>query len=260
MTLAGVRVLVTRAGRQAGEFSDLLREQGATVVEIPVIGIQPVIEGAKLRAAIERLPETRLVLFTSANAVRIFLDILEASHNDLKLGPGLCAIGAETARTLQERGLQPDVVAGEYTAEGLVEALSGHDLSGARVLIPRAAAGRDVLPEILTSRGANVDVLTLYKTILPGAAPEALRQLFAGEGVDVVTFTSSSTVRNFAAAFPAGAVRERIGQARIACLGPVTADSAAQLGLRADIVAPEFTTKGLTAAIVAAFADRLGSR
>jgi uroporphyrinogen III methyltransferase / synthase len=260
-TLGGVRVLVTRAHRQAPEFSDQLRALGAEVVEIPTIAIQPVLDGARLRGAIERLPDTRLVVFTSANAVRIFLDVLGASHRDAMLRrTSLCAIGSETARALAEHDLQPDLIAGEYTAEGLVEGLRGWDLAGARVLIPRAAAGRDVLPDLLAGQGAEVEVLTLYKTVMPVEAPKALHDLFAGPGVDVATFTSSSTVRNFASAFAAGEIRRRLGGARIACMGPVTAETAAALGLPADIVAHEFTTRGLTAAIAAAYADRLGSR
>ena len=252
--LAGVRVLVTRAPQQASEFSAQLAGLGAVAIEIPTIEIRPVVDSAQVKAAIERLPETRLVVFTSANAVKIFCDFLTAAgHETSRLGAAkLCAIGAETARALERRGLEPDLVAGEYTAEGLVDALAGWDLEGARVLVPRAAVGRDVLPELLAQRGAQVEMLPVYETVMPGATPEALRKLFDGDGVDVITFTSSSTVENFAAAFPGRNLREVVRGARVACIGPVTAQTADELGLPADIVARDYTTRGLAAAVAAA--------
>ena len=252
--LQGVRILVTRARQQASEFSQQLADQGALAIEIPTIEIRPVVEGPRIKSAIERLPETTLVVFTSANAVKIFCDFLVAAgHDAARLRTAkICAIGAETARALERRRLTPDLVAGEYTAEGLVDALAGWDLESARVLVPRAAVGRDVLPELLAQRGAEVEMLTVYETAMPAGTPQALRQLFAGDGVDVITFTSSSTVQNFAAAFPGRNLREVVRGARIACIGPVTAVTADELGLPADIVAREFTTRGLAAAIAAA--------
>lgn len=252
--LQGVRILVTRATQQASEFSAQLADLGALAIEIPTIEIRPVVEGPRIRGAIERLPETRLVVFTSANAVKIFCDFLAAAgHSTAQLRTAkLCAIGSETARSLQRRGLEPDLVAGEYTAEGLVEALAGWDLDGARVLVPRAAVGRDVLPELLAGRGAEVELLTVYETATPAGTPSALGKLFEGGGVDVITFTSSSTVQNFAAAFPGRNLREVVRGARVACIGPVTAATADELGLPADIIAREYTTRGLAAAIAAA--------
>ena len=252
--LAGRRVLVTRAAPQAPEFAEQLESLGAVAVQIPTIEIRPVVDSPRIRAAIELLPETRLVVFTSANAVKIFCDFLVAAgHDASSLGTSkLCAIGSETARALQRRSLEPDLVAGEYTAEGLVDALSGWDLEGARVLVPRAAVGRDVLPELLARRGAQVDLLTVYETVMPAGAGAELGARFGGEGVDVITFTSSSTVQNFASAFPGRDLRQVVRGARIACMGPVTARTAEELGLPADIVAREFTTRGLAAAIAAA--------
>jgi uroporphyrinogen III methyltransferase/synthase len=252
--LAGRRVLVTRAEPQASEFSRLLEALGAIAVQIPTIEIRPVVDSPAISAALERLPETRLVVFTSANAVNIFCDLLVAAGYDLGRlrAPKLCAIGSETARALESRDLEPALVAGEYTAEGLVDALGDWDLEGARVLVPRAAVGRDVLPELLARRGAAVELLTVYETVLPAAAAQQLTDLFAGRGVDVITFTSSSTVQNFASALAGRPIQDLVRGARIACMGPVTARTAADLGLPADIVAREFTTRGLAAAIAAA--------
>lgn len=252
--LAGVRILVTRAAQQAPAFSRQLSELGAVPVEIPTIEIRPVVDSPRIRGAIEKLPETRLVVFTSANAVKIFCDfLLAAGHAPDRLSNSqLCAIGSETAGALERRGLTPALVAGEYTAEGLVAALDGWDLDGARVLVPRAAVGRDVLPELLARRGAEVDLLTVYETVMPIGTAAELEALFASKSVDVITFTSSSTVQNFASAFPRRNLREVVRGARVACMGPVTAATADEMGLPADIVAREFTTRGLTAAIVAA--------
>jgi uroporphyrinogen III methyltransferase/synthase len=253
--LGGVRILVTRARQQAAEFSAHLAGLGALAIEIPTIEIRPVVDSPRIRGALERLPETRLCVFTSANAVKIFCDFLTAAgYETARLGTAqICAIGSETARALERRGLTPDLVAGEYTAEGLVEALAGWDLRDARVLVPRAAVGRDVLPELLARRGAEVEMLTVYETVMPPGTPEALHRLFAGDGVDVITFTSSSTVQNFATAFPERDLRQAVRGARVACMGPVTAATAEELGLPADIVARDFTTRGLAAAITSAY-------
>jgi len=252
--LAGRRILVTRAAPQAPEFARQLESLGAEPILIPTIEIRPVVDSPRIRSAIEHLPETALVVFTSANAVKIFCDFLVAAGEPTsRLGTAkLCAIGSETARALEKRDLEPALVAGEYTAEGLVDALSAWDLSGARVLVPRAAVGRDVLPELLARRGAEVELLTVYQTVMPAASGQALAELFAGPGVDVITFSSSSTVQNFASAFPSRDLRQVVRGARVACMGPVTAATSAELGLPADIVAREFTTRGLAAAIAAA--------
>src|SRR5206468_7284508 len=164
----------------------------------------------------------------------------------------LCAIGSETARALERRGLRVALIADEYTAEGLVASLSDWDLVGARVLVPRAAVGRDVLPELLARRGADVDLLTVYETVMPAGSGAELKRLFESDGVDFITFTSSSTVQNFASAFPGRDLRQVVRGARVACIGPVTATCAAELGLPPDIIAREYTTRGLAAAIVAA--------
>jgi len=252
--LAGRRVLVTRAAPQAPEFARQLEALGAEPIQIPTIEIRPVVDSPRIQDAVEHLPETQLVVFTSANAVKIFCDFLEAAgHGADRLSASkLCAIGSETARALEHRGLEPALVAGEYTAEGLVDALSGWDLAGARVLVPRAAVGRDVLPELLARRGARVDLLTVYETVMPAGADAELERLFATSGVDVITFTSSSTVQNFASAFPNRDLRVVVRGALVACMGPVTARTADEVGLPPDIVAREFTTRGLAAAIAAA--------
>ncbi|TME66937.1 MAG: uroporphyrinogen-III synthase, partial [Chloroflexi bacterium] len=160
-----------------------------------------------------------------------------------------CAIGQETADALASHGLRPELVTSEYTAEGLANALEGWEMQGMRVLVPRAEIARDALPSLLANRGAEVEILPVYRAVCPADAGPALLRLFDGDGVDVITFTSSSTVVNFARAFPEDRLPAILGDAEIACMGPVTADTARKLGLPVSIVAREYTTHGLVQAI-----------
>lgn len=250
--LHGVRVLVTRARHQASAFSRELIELGAAVIEVPTIEIQALPNRDQAAAAIEHLEQTRLIVFASANAVTIFFQLLLELGRDArdlhrsKIG----AIGPETARTLEANGVRPDVVAGEYTAEGLAKALEGWDLKGWRVLIPRAQVARDALPQLLAQRGAEVEFLPVYRTVSPASTKERLGGLLEGSWVDVVTFTSSSTVTNFVQALSEEQLMGVQERCKIACIGPVTADTAHRLGLRVDIIARDYTTRGLALAIV----------
>jgi uroporphyrinogen III methyltransferase/synthase len=164
----------------------------------------------------------------------------------------LCAIGQETAESMETHGLKPELVTSEYTAEGLAKALEGWEMEGMRVLVPRAEVARDALPSLLAKRGAEVHILPVYQAVCPPEAGPALMRLFAAEGIDVITFTSSSTVANFVRAFPEDSLPAVLGDATIACMGPVTSDTARKLGLKVEITAREYTTRGLAAAIAAA--------
>ncbi|MGH7922464.1 MAG: uroporphyrinogen-III synthase [Candidatus Dormibacteraceae bacterium] len=252
--LHGTRVLVTRARHQAPAFRRELVRVGASVIEIPTIEIRPIIDSAQCQAALAQLPQTRLVVFASANAVDLFFQLLLAGGRDAR---GLarckvCAIGPETARTLEAHGLRPDLVAGEYTAEGLAEALEGWDIGGWRVLVPRAQMARDALPQLLARRGAEVEFLPVYRTVSPPGLEPKLQALFGSRGVDVVTFTASSTVTHFVRSFTEEQLAALQQRTSIACIGPVTADTARRLGLRVAITARDYTTHGLVQAIVEA--------
>jgi uroporphyrinogen III methyltransferase/synthase len=152
--------------------------------------------------------------------------------------------------------VRPELVTSEYTAEGLANALEGWELDGLRVLVPRAEIARDALPSLLANRGAEVEILPVYRAVSPPDAGPALLRLFEAEGVDVITFTASSTVSNFVRAFPEDRLPAILGDAEIACMGPVTADTARKLGLPVTIVAREYTTHGLVQAIAEAAARR----
>jgi uroporphyrinogen III methyltransferase / synthase len=252
--LHGRRVLITRARHQVDPFRRELVDLGASVVEIPTIEISPMPTDERVRKAIANLNRTALVIFASANAVDIFFQMLLASGGDARAlhASKLCAIGQETSESLEARGLRPELVTSEYTAEGLAKALEGWEMEGMRVLVPRAEVARDALPALLTNRGAEVEVLPVYRAMCPPTASDALLRLFNAEGVDVITFTSSSTVANFVRAFPDDRLPAVLGDAEVACMGPVTADTARKLGLQVTIIAREYTTHGLVQAIAEA--------
>jgi len=256
--LHGRRVLITRARHQVEGFRRELVDLGAAVVEIPTLEVRPMPMDDRVRKAIASLGRTALVIFASANAVDIFYKMLVETGSDSRAlhVSKLCAIGQETAEMLEKHGLRPELVTSEYTAEGLAKALEGWEMEGIRVLVPRAEVARDALPSLLAMRGAEVEILPVYQSVCPAEAGPALLRLFGAEGVDVVTFTSSSTVANFVRAFPEDRLPAVLGDAEIACMGPVTADTARKLGLRVDIVAREYTTHGLVQAIVEAAARR----
>ena len=252
--LHGHRVLITRARHQVEPFRRELADLGAAVVEIPTIAIRPMPSDDRVREAIANLNRTALVIFASANAVNIFFQMLNAGGADARAlhGSKLCAIGQETAESMATHGLRPELVTSEYTAEGLAKALEGWEMEGMRVLVPRAEVARDALPSLLAKRGAEVHILPVYQAVCPPDAGPALMKLFAAEGVDFITFTSSSTVVNFVRAFPEDRLPALLGDAVVACMGPVTADTARKLGLTVEIIAREYTTRGLAAALAAA--------
>jgi uroporphyrinogen III methyltransferase/synthase len=254
--LHGRRVLITRARHQVDPFRRELVDLGASVVVIPTIEIRRLPTDERVRNAIANLDCTALVIFASANAVDIFFQMLLTTGADARAlhNSKLCAIGQETADALVSHGLRPELVTSEYTAEGLANALQGWELDGLRVLVPRAEVARDALPSLLANRGAKVEILPVYRAVCPSEAGPALLRLFDGEGVDVVTFTASSTVSNFVRAFPEDRLPAILGDAEIACMGPVTADTARKLGLPVAIVAREYTTHGLAQAIAEAAA------
>jgi len=249
--LHGRRVLITRARHQVDPFRRELVDLGASVVEIPTLQVQPMPIDDRVRKAIADLEKTALVIFASANAVDIFFQMLLTSGGDARAfhGSKLCAIGYETAESLERHGLRPELITSEYTAEGLAKALEGWEMQGMHVLVPRAEVARDALPSLLANRGAEVEILPVYQAMCPPEAGEALLRLFNNEGVDVITFTSSSTVYNFVRAFPEDRLPAVLGDAEIACMGPVTADTARKLGLTVSIIAREYTTHGLVQAI-----------
>lgn len=254
--LAGRTIVVTRARGQAEEFSARLREAGAHVLEAPAIAFEPPRSWAAIDGALRRLTAYRFVIFTSVNGVDRFFDRLLERDGDVRdlAGARLVAIGPATAAALRTRGLRVAAVPGEYRAEGVIRAmvrLAGRPgLRGARILIPRAAVARDLLPRALRGRGAQVDVAPVYRT---RPAREGIRGTAAalrrGE-VDLITFTSSSTVTAFARKFRD---RRLLRGRAAAVIGPITAATARRLGFRVRVMPRAYTVPALAEAIVRAF-------
>lgn len=244
--LFGQTILVTRAEGQGEEGSRQLRRLGANVLDIPVIEIQPPEDAAPLAAAIADLPVYDWLLFTSANAVTRFFDALFAAGKDARaIRARIGAIGVKTAGALQAYGIRPDRVAEQAVAEGIVEAFAGESLAGARVLLPRAAVGRDLIPVEFRKRGARVDVVPVYRTGVPS---ESVEKLAAVEHVDWITFTSSSTVKNFLAL---GGRRLLEGGAKAVSIGPATGETMKAHGIAIAAEAADHTMDGIVDAILA---------
>lgn len=247
--LGGLRIIVTRAREQAGPLSRRLAELGAEPVEAPAIRIALQEETGPLDQAIERLrtgrPGYDWVIFTSQNGVAAFWQRLEALGQDGRVlrGVRVAAIGPATAAALRAQGIEPDYVPEEFVAEAILAGLE--DVVGQRILLPRADIARKVLVEELRAQGAQVDEVAAYRTLpADGPQPDLGR-------ADVITFTSSSTVRNFVQAVGGPAALNGL---LVACIGPITAATCRQLGLIPDIVAEEYTIEGLVRALLAYFA------
>lgn len=255
--LFGTTVLVTRPREQAAEFADLLTAYGAHVIAFPTIAVVPPVDWSALDRAIADLAGYDWLIFTSVNGVRFFFERLRTLGRDVRaLGRArLCAIGPRTAEALAEVGFTVDVVPVEYQAEGLIEAFKKERLRGARMLIPRAEVARDLLPHELKARGADVTVAVAYRTIRPDANAESIKEQLRRGEVGVVTFTSSSSVRNYIELFAdQNEARALTANAAVACIGPITAETAESYGLKVVIRARANTIPALAEAIVGHFA------
>ena len=248
--LHGRRVVVTRARAQASELSRRLAALGAEPLELPAIRIEPAIDTDQVRRAVEALHTYALVCLTSANGVHLLFEAMERQGRDARAlaNAQVAAIGPGTAAALAEHGIAADIVPERFVAESLVEAVAEVPVEGKPVLIARAAEAREVLPDALRERGAEVDVVAVYETVAERPDPDAIER--AAEA-DYVTFTSSSTVRNFVEALP----EDIAAGARIVSIGPVTSEAVREAGLSVDVEAERHDLDGLVAAILADVAD-----
>jgi uroporphyrinogen III methyltransferase/synthase len=249
--LYGKRVLVTRSREQASALSALLAEQGAEPVEIPVLKIVPPDSFNDLDRALASLSDYDWVVFTSANGVRIFLERLDALGCDVRaLGSArLAAIGPATAQELSRCHLKVDVMPDQYIAEKVAEAMISAGVDRMKVLLPRAEMARDVLGEELEKAGANVDRVVAYRAVPTHRDLSVLREQLRDGEIDIATFASSSTVRFLADGLGKDAPA-LLATTKVACIGPITANTARELGIRVDIVASEHTIPGLVQALV----------
>jgi len=249
-------VLVGRARHQAGALSSELRKAGAEVIEIPFIEIRKPRSFAPLDSAIKQLSSYDWLILTSVNGVESMWARMKKLHRTSAAEGGLriAAIGPATKKAIEQRGMTVDVVPKEYIAESVVRSLRSR-VKGKRVLLVRAKVARDVIPRELRKAGADVEVVEAYETVVPRTSRIRLRKALNGSRTrpQVVTFTSSSTVRNFVKLLGAGRVRSsELEGVRTASIGPVTSGTLRELGLPVDIKAREFTIPGLVAAICGA--------
>jgi uroporphyrinogen III methyltransferase/synthase len=250
LPLFGKRIAITRAREQAGALREELASLGAQVVEIPTIEIRPPESWEPLDRAIRRLEEFDYLLVTSANGVRNFLARLAVSGRDVRALQGLTigAIGPATAAEFARTGVKVDLLPTEYVAEGLLAALGDRDLHGKAFLIPRARVARDLVPRVLEERGARVEVVEAYQTVMPKIPPEELARLLEPP-LDAITFTSSSTATNFAKILGEERLAETLRGTAITSIGPVTSQTLRQLGLTVTLEASESTMAGLVRAL-----------
>jgi uroporphyrinogen III methyltransferase/synthase len=262
--LGGRTVMITRAREQAAEFAAELERYGARVVACPTIEIVPPASYARLDEAIENLFGYDWLVLTSANAVEHFLARLGAAGKDVGELDELhvCAIGEATAARLVEAHVHVDVVPEKSRAEGVFEALEAYlggrgQFENLNFLLPRAAAARDFLPRALEAAGARCDVVEAYRTVRPETTDRAKAEaLLVGGGVDCVTFTSPSTVRNFAGLFDTRDLAPVLAGVRVACIGETTARAAAEHNLRPDIIPAEHNARALARAVADYFEAR----
>ncbi|MFN0071730.1 MAG: uroporphyrinogen-III C-methyltransferase [Chloroflexota bacterium] len=251
LPLFGLRILVTRSREQSSTLVQRLREQGAAPIELPAIDIQPVDDLAALDATMEALDTLDWIIFTSANGVRATMDRMVSTGRDARnlAGVRICAIGPVTARALQRYGLRADLIPEKFISTEIVRAFSELDIKGARLALFRSDIAPDAIVADLRALGASVESITSYQTVPVEHRAKELRDLLDHDAIDVLTFTSSSTVRNFLSA--AGDERRQLAQ-RIpcVCIGPVTANAAREQGLQVAAVATEYTVDGLLATLV----------
>jgi uroporphyrinogen III methyltransferase / synthase len=254
--LDGRTIVVTRAAAQAQRFSQLLEAAGARVLEAPAIVITPPASWEPLDAALDALDTFSWVIFTSVNGVAMVDRRLPArglAWSSLA-GRRVAAIGPATADALGEHGVRADLVPREYRAEGLLERLRAVITPADRVLLPRAAQTRDVLVTGLRRLGAQVTEVPAYATRRAEAGAARLREALAAGTIDAVTFTSSSTARNFAELFTEQERRAWLARTTVASIGPITAATAAEYGMHTDVMPTEYTIPALARALADHFA------
>ena len=257
--LFGKCIVVTRAREQASGFLARLNELGAACIEFPTIQVVPPKSWDALDRAMMRLERYQWLLFTSVNGVKYFFERLEhlgmdmRELKDMKVG----AIGPKTAEAVYKKGIRPDLVPDEYRAEAVIDAFRKWDVKGEKIILPRAAKAREVLPTELVKMGASVDEIPAYETVQPDHDKGYVKGMLEKGEIDMVTFTSSSTVTNFVEMFREERqhLKTWMANAAVACIGPITARTAEEKGLTVSLIPEEYTIEALTDAIVDYFSS-----
>ncbi|MFW6081255.1 MAG: uroporphyrinogen-III C-methyltransferase, partial [Desulfosalsimonas sp.] len=249
--LFGRRIVVTRARKQASGLVEQLSDLGAAVLEVPAIEIRPVEDLSRLDKAVKNIKDYSWLVFTSVNGVDSFFARLSASGLDARDLGGIktAAIGPATAARMRENGINADIVPESYRAESVVSAFENLEMSGKKVLLPRAEGARPVLPDELSKMGAQVDEIISYRAVQGDDGGVELEQKLRAGEIDMVTFTSSSTVRNFVSLLPESEAPKLLSGVAVAAIGPVTAETAEQMGIQPTVIAEEYTIGGLVNAV-----------
>ncbi len=254
--LLGKNVVVTRARAQASDLVARLGDLGANCLEYPTIEVEALEDQTLLDQAIDNLARYDWIVFTSVNGVRYFFERLFTRGFDVRALHQMrtAVIGPVTAERLRDYGLKADILPESYRAESVVAAFKDEPMAGRRVLLPRAAEARAVLPDELARMGADVDEVVIYRARqVTAGARQLVDDLRAGR-IDLVTFTSSSTVSNFRALLPDAEADQLMQGVRVASIGPVTSETAASLGIKVDVTADEYTIPGLCRAVQTLYA------
>ncbi len=254
--LFGRGVVITRPERQADDLAQLLAKEGANPISFPTIRIVGPTDWRKLDTALKKIDKYDWIIFTSANGVQFFFNRLLEKGKDIRdlKGIKICCIGPATAKQIEIKGIKVDLVPDEFVAEGILNSFATMKLRGKKILIPRAAKARNILPQGLKKKGAFVDVVNAYRTLNSGRKKEEFEELFMENKVDVITFTSSSTVTNFVKIM--GADYSLPPHVQVACIGPVTAATARKAGFNIDIQQDEYTMEGLVQSLIDRFKNK----
>ncbi len=250
--LWGKRIVVTRARAQASDLVEKITQLGGEAIEFPTIKIQAEPNYTALHNAFDNIAHYNWLIFTSVNAVKIFFAELRKAGHDIRhlQDIKICAIGPATRKALEEKGLIIDNMPDEYRAEGIVEELKDKIKAGEWVLLPRARGARSFLPKAIREWGAHVNEIFIYQAVAEQRVSEGiLAEIMAGN-IDYITFTSSSTVDNFVKVVGLDNALRINKNAKVACIGPITADTAKNRGLTVDLIAQDYTIAGLMAAIM----------
>ncbi len=252
--LAGKKVLITRSRTQASKFRSMMEELGAQPLELPSIEIAPLLDYSELDDTLTRLSEFNWAIFASANGVDAVFDRLEQQGRDARSLANLTvgAIGPATAEALLRHGIRADFIPRRSVSEEVVGELSDREWLGVPVFLPGADIGRNVLAQGLSSLGAAVEQVAVYRTVTPEGSGKKARQMLR-DGVDAVTFTSSSTVRNLVDILDGE--KQLLESSLVACIGPITAATAREVGLRVDLVAEQHTVEGLVESLANYYAE-----
>lgn len=246
--LNGKHILVTRPENQAESFVSLLRREGAIPVLLPTIETIAPDSWVPVDQAIASLDKYQWLIFTSVNGVNFFCNRFEdLGHNLSRLKHyNIISVGPKTTAALEKRGLESRIIAEKFQGEGILRALADTPVAGKHFLLPRALKAREILPETLRQRGATADVITVYQTIFPEKSAGKINKLFTNQQkIDILTFTSSSSVSNLVNHCHEPLIAERIRQMPTACIGPITTATARALGLDVRIEASQYTVEGL---------------